>query len=125
MEKDLSVIQRSGSSNEFYFESSGSHNSVIVCFRNIDKCTPRSIPLPSTFLIEVPKYYPHERPVVKCLDGGVRSPFISEQTGLVIHSQLCELWVATFSLSEVLSVLKSVRHLAGEESNNGTMTVES
>lgn len=70
-----------------------------------------SSPPPSRFSITVPRYYPHARPIVKCLDYFVESLHLYAN-GTVYHSSLMDNWTALYSLSTVIEVLHCVRHHA-------------
>eukprot|EP01035_Chromulina_nebulosa_P026749 gene26749-35059_t len=70
-----------------------------------------SSPPPSRFSITVPRYYPHARPIVQCLDHFVESLHL-HANGIVYHSSLMDNWTALYSLSTVIEVLHCVRHHA-------------
>ena len=83
------------------FERSES-SSVIVQFTNLpDTC-------PVTFRISVAKYYPHDCPLVSCLNKGFSNVYIRPD-GRVVHPDLSASgWSAVRSLSDVLDTLKSI-----------------
>lgn len=62
--------------------------------------------IPSSFLVEVPRYYPHSRPVVTCLQEKFRSTRYIGSSREVLHTTLCEKgWSAIGSLSTVIDIL--------------------
>ena len=63
---------------------------------------------PSIFRISVPRYYPHNHPIIFCLNEGNPSQFIL-QSGEIIHSSLREEWSAIGTLSTVIDILQSIR----------------
>ena len=63
---------------------------------------------PSLFRISVPRYYPHNHPVVFCLNEGFVCPFILP-TGKITHSSICEDWSAIGTLGTVIDILQSIR----------------
>eukprot|EP01038_Epipyxis_sp_PR26KG_P008438 gene8438-11415_t len=66
--------------------------------------------LPSSFSVEVPKYYPHSAPQIKCLDNQIyqTSSYINVN-GDVIHIGLNQNWNALCSLRNVVEILKHIR----------------
>lgn len=68
-----------------------------------------SIPFaPATFRISVPRYYPHNSPIVYCVDRGFTCPFILP-TGELIHPSLREEWSAIGTLRTIIEVIQNVR----------------
>ena len=68
-------------------------------------------PTTSKFSVTVPRYYPHVKPIVQCLDFVVESLYIHAD-GTVHHSSLMDNWTALYSLSTVIEVLHCVRRHA-------------
>lgn len=64
--------------------------------------------IPSSFLVEVPRYYPHSRPVVTCLQEKFRNTTYIGSTREVLHSLLCENWSAIGSLRTVVDILLQI-----------------
>lgn len=65
---------------------------------------------PNRFEVTAPKRYPHDAPLVRCIDKGYACRFIDE-TGTVIHSGLREDWTAICTLGSVVQILQSIRGL--------------
>lgn len=64
--------------------------------------------IPSSFLVEVPRYYPHSRPVVTCLQEKFRNTTYIGSTREVLHSLLWENWSAIGSLRTVVDILLQI-----------------
>jgi hypothetical protein len=100
---------------DFLIERTKHSNIVLICFHHI-----QSRPsLPSRFQVEVPKYYPHDRPIVNCLDYKFNTCEYANNIGEICHPDLKEGWSALCSLYTIISTLKSIRDLRSE-----FMTVE-
>ena len=56
----------------------------------------------------MPRYYPHNHPIVFCLNGGFSCPFILP-TGEITHSSIREEWSAIGTLGTVVDILQSIR----------------
>ena len=76
-------------------------SSVIVRFLNASYG-------PSIFLVTVPRYYPHNAPLVRCLEGGFTCDHFNA-SGEVIHQKLNTDWFATSSLITVITILEEIR----------------
>jgi ubiquitin-protein ligase len=63
---------------------------------------------PALFRISVPRYYPHNHPIVFCITEGFPCPFISP-TGEITHPRLREDWSAVGTLLTVIETLQSIR----------------
>lgn len=76
------------------------------------------LPQPRTscsFIVEVSKFYPHDRPSVRCLEDSIQSHYV-QPGGLVTHVDLMANWRATNSLTTVISALREIVH------SNGSLT---
>lgn len=67
-----------------------------------------SVCIPSRFALTIGRYYPHERPLVYCLDEGYTCQLIAED-GEVLHRRLWEDWSAIDSLKTVIDSVQEVR----------------
>ena len=65
---------------------------------------------PNRFEVTVPKRYPHDPPVVRCIDDGFSCRFI-DQKGVVMHQGLRNNWTAICTLGHVVQILQSIRSL--------------
>lgn len=65
---------------------------------------------PNRFSISIKRFYPHDAPVVVCLDTGFTSPFITA-SGLVIHRALLEDWSALSSLATIIDSVQQIRQV--------------
>ena len=65
---------------------------------------------PNRFEVTVPKMYPHDPPVVRCIDDGFSCRFI-DQKGVVMHQGLRNNWTAICTLGHVVQILQSIRSL--------------
>ena len=65
---------------------------------------------PNRFEVTVLKRYPHDPPLVRCLDDGFHCRFIDEM-GTVMHAGLSENWTAICTLESVVQILQSIRSL--------------
>jgi ubiquitin-protein ligase len=72
---------------------------------------------PNTFSYTVPRYYPHQRPFIRCVSPcrGGSSIYISS-TGEVIHNDIQNGWTGVHSLSTAIQVLRRIRYCTA----NGT-----
>lgn len=59
------------------------------------------------FQMTVPRYYPHNAPVVRCLDFYHILPFL-DNNGIVVHRGLNEDWNAICSIDNVIQILQVV-----------------
>mmetsp|Transcript_3255 Transcript_3255/g.5476 ORF Transcript_3255/g.5476 Transcript_3255/m.5476 type:complete len:305 (+) Transcript_3255:114-1028(+) len=92
------------------FELTDNPSSVIVNYLECNfQCDVHEMRLPSSFLITVPRYYPHANPEVTCMEDGFRSDCI-DINGKVTHLQLQNEWSAIGTLATVLQVLECVRN---------------
>lgn len=72
--------------------------------------------MPSRFLIQVPKFYPHNPPLIKLCDSNFRGlSRYWDGTGKVLHDDLSINWTAMNSLRDVVDVLRSIRLCVEEE----------
>jgi ubiquitin-protein ligase len=71
---------------------------------------------PNTYHIRVPKLYPHDPPLVTCLNPGFVCQFI-DSTGKVHHPALSGNWTAINSLIDVARTLEEVSSAIYELSN--------
>ena len=67
-----------------------------------------NIRVPCNFLIIVDKYYPHDRPIVKCLDPGYTCIHIGSD-GVLLHRDLQEDWSPICALGDIVKSIQSVR----------------
>ena len=92
-----------------YPEESGS---IILAFA-INPLLPY---IPTTFRVSVPRFYPHNSPIVHCLDEGYSTrgnfacPYILP-SGEIMHDGLGESWSAIGSLATVIDILQNIRVL--------------
>lgn len=63
---------------------------------------------PNRFLVTVPRYYPHDRPLVKCLEHGFICDYINF-AGEVNHSFLTDQWSAIGTLKNIIDLLIFIR----------------
>ena len=56
----------------------------------------------------VDKYYPHDRPVVKCLDPGYSCIHINDD-GVLVHYDLHENWSPICALGDIIKCIQNVR----------------
>jgi len=64
--------------------------------------------IPSSFLVEVPRYYPHSRPNVTCLQEKFRNTRYIGSSREVMHSILREEWSAIGSIRTVIDTLNQI-----------------
>ena len=100
LRKDLAEI---GEQYGVSISSCPDEASVLVDFVNATGAS-----TPRQFIITVPHYYPHVKPVVKCLDYMGGSAYIATD-GEVIHDVIGENWTALLSLRDIVGVLMSIR----------------
>ena len=67
-----------------------------------------SVLLPCDFLIIVDKFYPHDRPIVKCLDPGYNCIHIDDD-GTLIHYDLADNWSPICALGDIVKSIQNVR----------------
>ena len=112
LQKDLKEVQRSGLigiSLQYPDEFGG----VTIEFFDV-------IPFaPSRFRVSVPRYYPHNHPIVFSLNEGYSCPFILS-SGEIVHSSLREEWSAIGTLMTVIDVLQSIRLMFHNNNNYQT-----
>ena len=101
LQKDLKDLI---GNQEFILEHSSEPSVVLISF--CDSC----IFLPNKFKVKVPRFYPHDRPKVDCLDIGFVNNNIN-LTGNVVHPIIAEDWNATKTLADVIYTLKLIRQL--------------
>ncbi len=80
---------------------------------------PENEAIPSKFLITVPKFYPHNAPIVQCLDYGVL-PFSSyfDENGRLNHRIISD-WRAVYSLLTVIQSLRELREVYSDGMKSG------
>lgn len=83
------------------FEFTSDPASVVLLFEN-------TAFQPSTFLVNVARYYPHSAPTVKCMEASYVSDYI-DGNGEVMHAGLNSEWTALSSLDTVIQILLFVR----------------
>lgn len=72
--------------------------------------------MPSRFLIQVPKFYPHNPPLIKLCDPAFHGLSIYwDGTGKVVHDDLTSNWTAMSSLLNVIDILRNIRSSIAEE----------
>jgi ubiquitin-protein ligase len=81
-------------------------NPLVITVRYRESCD--GVRLPNVFQITVQKFYPHDRPGVRCLDSGFQSAEIGDD-GYVNHPNLQVNWNPICTLLDILSVIDSVR----------------
>jgi len=64
--------------------------------------------VPTRFMIKVSKYYPHQSPVVTCLQTEFSATFVSPE-GEILHSHLQNQWSALGTIKTVVDIIQSVR----------------
>ena len=64
--------------------------------------------IPTRFMIKVSKYYPHQSPVVTCLEVEFSATFVSPE-GEILHSHLQNQWSALGTIKTVVDIIQSVR----------------
>jgi ubiquitin-protein ligase len=105
LRKDIQEYEKNqnNGNDRIIFENTSEPGSVLIKF--VDSNSDSS---PSIYLIMVEKYYPHQRPIVKCLQENYQciSILIS---GEVVHTALCDEWTAINSLSTIIDVLNNIR----------------
>mgnify|MGYP000193211741 CR=1 FL=1 len=98
LQKDLQGI---GSFHNINFEFPQGPSSVAVNFiDNTNIC-------PSRFLVTVPRYYPHNKPILKCLDTIYKNQFILDNYNIT-HPIIDE-WTAMKSLQDIIECLQFIR----------------
>lgn len=65
-------------------------------------------PTPRRFMVKVSKYYPHDRPLVVCMDAGYQNVSLGAG-GEVRHTYLQEGWTAMGSLRSIITLLAAMR----------------
>jgi ubiquitin-protein ligase len=101
LQKDIKELKACGL-NGISLQQSDDSGSIIVQFTEM-------IPFaPALFRISVPRYYPHNHPIVFCITEGFPCPFISP-TGEITHPRLREDWSAVGTLLTVIETLQSIR----------------
>lgn len=81
--------------------NSGEKSCIILNFKNIPP------EYPHTYHIRVPKLYPHDPPIVTCLNSGFRNEFI-DQRGKITHPNLSGNWTAINSMITVAEILQEI-----------------
>ena len=97
----LKDVKETSELNGIWVEFADVPSSVVVRFLNVSTG-------PSVFLVTVPRYYPHNAPMVRCLEDGFSSDFF-RASGEVVHHKLDSDWFATSSLVTVIDILKEIR----------------
>lgn len=113
LNKDIEDIEKRVQQRDFSLEKASQYNVVQITFASPAVGSSGPAPadqtsVPCHFSVEIPKYYPHDRPLVRCLNPCKPSPFIREH-GIVCHPSLADGWVATNSLYTVVEILQLVR----------------
>lgn len=67
--------------------------------------------IPSRFLVTVPRYYPHNPPQIRCLDGKCYGSLHIDLEGNVKHPELESNWSPIKSLYNVVQTLHDIRML--------------
>jgi hypothetical protein len=84
--------------------------------------------LPTRFLIRVPRFYPHNGPVVQCLDSSCYPNDFFDENGHSSHPLFSSDWSAIYSLSTVIETLRKIRLVYGSgkavPESNGTEVCE-
>lgn len=92
-----------------YVATDTSSSSQVPLFHQYGSTMRRDI-LPSQFLVTVPRYYPHQPPVVCCLDSrGLSFPPHLDADGTVHHPSLQSEWSPIKTLQSVVQVLHDLR----------------
>lgn len=99
LQKDITEVRQLEGIRIEYTEYSS--NAFIAFTDNKEDC-------PNNFLVTVSRFYPHTKPLVRVLDNGYVSTYIS-QAGEVIHEGLTDQWTAIGSLATVVHILRQVR----------------
>ena len=94
-------------------EYSEAPSSVVIKFSN------SYILSPMTFRINIPRYYPHDIPVITCINSALLYDFFDAQ-GVVSLESLGVHWTATCSLSDVLLAIQNyfILHEQGKQGFN-------
>ncbi len=66
--------------------------------------------VPNHFELIVRRFYPHDRPLIRCLDQGFACSYILEN-GNVIHSSLTSGWTAVCGLGEIVERVQEIRQI--------------
>ncbi len=98
MQKDLNAI-KDYKSIIFEFGS----KSIIINF-----CDKYHSPCPDHFQIIIPNYYPHDKPIIKCLDMNYYNEFIL-QNGNVLHPNIELNWNALCTLDNIIDTIQIIR----------------
>jgi hypothetical protein len=69
--------------------------------------------LPSRFLIRVPRFYPHNGPVIQCLDSSCYPNDFFDENGNSTHPLFSSDWLAIYSLTNVIETLRQIRLVFG------------
>eukprot|EP01039_Chlorochromonas_danica_P002101 gene2100-2295_t len=99
-------------------------NAVRITILSSRDCPPLHTRTGCSFIVEVSKFYPHDRPSVRCLEDSIQSPHV-QPGGLVTHVELMGNWRATNSLRTVIYALREVVHSNGSLiGKDNTMNVD-
>lgn len=79
-----------------------------------------NICIPCKFMVKVSKYYPHNSPIVTCLDEHLSAPFI-DANGEIQHMYLQNGWSAIGTLRTLLDIIQSLRPYFVQVQYNDTM----
>lgn len=101
LQKDLKEFQFRGIDG-VTFQYPDEPGSIIVEFTDLIPFTP------SLFSVRVPRYYPHNHPIVFCLNEGFSCPFILA-SGEIVHKGLDVDWSAIGTLGTIIDILNSIR----------------
>lgn len=66
--------------------------------------------IPNNFELTVRRFYPHDRPFIRCLDPGFTCSYILEN-GDVIHESLTRNWTAVCGLGDIIESVQEVRQI--------------
>eukprot|EP01041_Mallomonas_annulata_P010516 gene10516-21930_t len=99
MQKDLKSIQDVNGISFDYFD----HGScVVIRFKETCRFCPQ------TFQITIPRFYPHDKPIVRSLDKGFFNEYI-DMEGKINHVNFGANWTAICSISDIIATLQHVR----------------
>ena len=75
---------------------------------NYKDSTFNGVRIPTRFMLKVSKYYPHQSPVVTCLQAEFCASFVSPD-GEILHTHLQSGWSALGTIKTVVDIIQSVR----------------
>lgn len=65
--------------------------------------------IPNHFMVTVPRLYPHQKPLTRCMEPSVAQGVYLDRNGYIHHPELGENWSAVKNLSTVVEVLRQIR----------------